>query len=255
MVKVKTDLTGMVFGRLCVISQAEDYINPTTEKHSARWLCKCSCTDNNHITVDGGKLKNGETQSCGCLRKENLKRISSMSNRKGNKHDLSGEYGILWTNNTNQEVYFDLDDAGKILQYTWVEDDKGYPHARVGNRIVRMHTLLGYHWNDHKNRNKMDNRRENFRPCTYRTNDMNRSVQKNNTSGIIGVNFNKVSNSWMARISNESGKRMYLGCYSDMDAAIRARLSAEAKYYGEFAPQRHLFEQYNINVNIGDSDG
>ena len=33
------------------------------------------------------------------------------------------------------------------------------------------------------------------------------------------------------------------------DDAIKARLEAEAKYYGEFAPQRHLFKEYNISVN------
>jgi hypothetical protein len=28
--------------------------------------------------------------------------------------------------------------------------------------------------------------------------------------------------------------------------AIKARLAAELKYYGDFAPQRHLFKEYNI---------
>lgn len=251
LVKVKEDLTGRTFGRLTVIEQAEDYVNPTTGKRSARWLCKCSCVENNYIVIHGSRLKNKEAQSCGCIRKEHIKQLS-VANKKGNKYDISGEYGILWTSNTNQEVYFDLDDADEILKYTWSEDDKGYPMARVGDKTMRMHKLLGYHWNDHKNRNKKDNRRDNFRPCTYRTNDMNRSVQKNNTSGIIGVNFNQASNSWMARINNASGNRMYLGCYEDINDAIRARLLAEAKYYGEFAPQRHLFEQYKINVDGGD---
>lgn len=28
--------------------------------------------------------------------------------------------------------------------------------------------------------------------------------------------------------------------------AIKARLKAEIKYFGEFAPQKHLYEQYRI---------
>ena len=36
------------------------------------------------------------------------------------------------------------------------------------------------------------------------------------------------------------------------DDAIKARLNAEAKYFGKFAPQRHLFEQYGINTQQND---
>ena len=39
---------------------------------------------------------------------------------------------------------------------------------------------------------------------------------------------------------------MGLGYFNIKEDAIKTRLEAEAKYYGEFAPQRHLFEQYGI---------
>ena len=42
MVKVKKDLTGMVFGRLTVLEQVEDYISPQGV-HRAMWLCQCEC--------------------------------------------------------------------------------------------------------------------------------------------------------------------------------------------------------------------
>ena len=32
--------------------------------------------------------------------------------------------------------------------------------------------------------------------------------------------------------------------FSDMTEAIKARLLAEQKYYGEFAPQKHLYEKF-----------
>ena len=44
----------------------------------------------------------------------------------------------------------------------------------------------------------------------------------------------------------------YLGSFSNKDDAIKARLNAEAKYFGKFAPQRHLFEQYGINTKQND---
>ena len=32
---------------------------------------------------------------------------------------------------------------------------------------------------------------------------------------------------------------------------VKARLEAELQYYGEFSPQKHLFEQYKINYKDG----
>ena len=41
-------------------------------------------------------------------------------------------------------------------------------------------------------------------------------------------------------------KEIGLGLFENKDDAIKARLEAEAKYYGKFASQQHLFEQYGI---------
>lgn len=70
MVKVRKDLTGMVFGRLTVIEQAEDYVNPNNGDRTARWLCKCSCQENKYITTNGTNLTRGLTKSCGCYARE-----------------------------------------------------------------------------------------------------------------------------------------------------------------------------------------
>lgn len=41
-------------------------------------------------------------------------------------------------------------------------------------------------------------------------------------------------------------KRTHLGTFEIKEDAIVARLLAEKKYYGEFAPQKDLFEKYGI---------
>ena len=56
------DLTGQKFGRLLVIKKAEKY---TTQ---VKWVCKCDCGKIKEIA--GQSLRNGATQSCGCLQKE-----------------------------------------------------------------------------------------------------------------------------------------------------------------------------------------
>lgn len=62
------DLAGKKFGRLTVIER--DYSNPRNKENSM-WLCKCEC--GTEKIIRSGDLRNGLTQSCGCLRKENAK--------------------------------------------------------------------------------------------------------------------------------------------------------------------------------------
>lgn len=98
---------------------------------------------------------------------------------------------------------------------------------------------------DHINRNRNDNRRENLRICTSEQNSANKSITDKNTSGIVGVSFNKKLKKWCSSIS-KNNKNIYLGVSENKEVAIKIRLQAEKDYYGEFAPQRHLFEEYGI---------
>lgn len=47
-------------------------------------------------------------------------------------------------------------------------------------------------------------------------------------------------------------KTIYLGVFNNKEDAIKARLQAENKYFGEFAPQRRLFSQYGISEDINE---
>lgn len=57
------DITGNVYGRLTVVSNAGMNSN-----NKMTWRCICEC--GNEATVAGDKLKNGHTQSCGCFKKD-----------------------------------------------------------------------------------------------------------------------------------------------------------------------------------------
>lgn len=262
MVNVKIDMTGwnmwehgVLESRLTVIKQVEDYIyvdKHDKEHHEAQWLCKCNCTRNNIITVRQSYLKNGHTTSCGCVSRENASKrwvgnTYGTNLKKENKKDLSGDYGIIWSTNTNEEIYFDLEDADKILEHTWMIGTRGYPVAHIDNKTITMHVFLGYRYYDHKDRNKLNNRKSNLRQASASENIRNKGIQSNNTSGFIGVSWNKKSNKYEAYIKPEE-KRIRLGYFVNIEDAVRARLHAEAKYFGEFAPQRHLFEQYGIAI-------
>lgn len=58
----------------------------------------------------------------------------------------------------------------------------------------------------------------------------------------------KAGQKWAANIKCNK-QSFHLGYFINKDDAIRARLNAEVKYFGEFAPQKHLFEKYGITID------
>ena len=170
-----------------------------------------------------------------------------------NKYDLSGEYGVGWTTNTNKEFYFDLEDFELIRKYSWYEyinTETEYHSLRTIDNDTRkgilMSSLLGYKGCDHIDRNPLNNRRNNFRHATAQQNARNRSLMSNNTSGVTGVVWHKKRLVWAANIC-VNYKRIYLGEFKNKDDAIQARLRAEKEYFKEFAPQQHLYKKYDIS--------
>ncbi len=231
------DLTGKIFNKLTVLKRVENDKNG-----NAQWLCKCNCKDENKIIVRTSYLKSGHTKSCGCLQREKTA-IMGINNKKYNTYDLTGEYGVGYTSK-GEEFYFDLEDYDKIKYYYWNKNKKGYIIAYYN---IQMHRLVMNCPDDiqvdHIFHNKNDNRKEFLRLATNSQNQMNINIQSNNTSGITGVYWNKEK--WNAIII-KNRKRIYLGSFINKDDAIKARLEAEKKYFGEFAPQKHLYEQYGI---------
>ena len=255
MIVVENDLTGWIMSehgvpdsRLTVIKQVDDYVRPSGG-HIAQWLCECSCEKHKQLNVRADALKSGKIKSCGCLHIEKA-REQGRNSKKENKYELSKEYGILWTTNTNEKVYYDLNDAEKILPYSWYKDSEGYASTHINNDKVRMHTFLGYFYPDHHDKNKLNNRRDNLFTCTPQENSRNKQIRTDNTSGVTGVYFNSRNAKWVAQINVEKNKTKNLGCFINKEDAVKARLEAESKYYGEFAPQKHLFEQYGINIHM-----
>lgn len=133
-----------------------------------------------------------------------------------------------------REVKFDYDDLYEISKHRWYIDAEGYPSTDLDGVPVRMHKLILPSVQsgmviDHKNRNKLDNRKLNLKICTQAENTHNSSLRSTNTSDANGVFFDKRSRKWRAQITREK-KTKHIGVYDDYEDAVKARKQAEEDY-------------------------
>lgn len=83
---------------------------------------------------------------------------------------------------------------------------------------------------DHIHHDTLDNRKSELRKVTPAENAQNRKVRTDSSTGFPGVTWHKATGKWYARIGKD-GKRIDLGCYSDIEEAIQARKDAEKEYF------------------------
>jgi len=226
------DRTGMRYGRLKVL-----YRTFNNDHNDSQWVCLCDCGTIKPYSAC--KLTTGTTQSCGCYKKDRI----SKAKRKYNKYDLSKEYGIGYTTNTNIPFYFDKEDYDLIKDLCWIENDQGYiiSPTKSNSSKIRLHRLImgvtdSESIIDHKNNNRADNRKSNLRIADKQTNSINRGCNKNNELGIKGVSKITNSNKYMARIMY-NGETIYLGSFDSIEEARQARASKEIELFREFAYQ------------------
>lgn len=94
---------------------------------------------------------------------------------------------------------------------------------------------------DHKNRNGLDNRKENLRVCTSAENSRNRIANKGNRFGYKGV-AEAFNGKYIAQIGFD-GKKYYGGTFDTVIEAAIAYNNLAIKYHGEFARLNEIPEQ------------
>lgn len=157
--------------------------------------------------------------------------------------ELFDTYGVLHIGALG--FLFDLEDLSVIESRSWYVDKDGYLTSSYYYygvlRIVRFHRIVAHpkpgQRVDHRNKNRADNRKQNLRCCDQAENNRNRGRYSTNTSGITGVTFDKKREKWIATIMFDH-KRIFIGRYQKKEDAIIARLEAEARLFGEYAPQQ-----------------
>lgn len=119
-----------------------------------------------------------------------------------------------------------------------IASNEKYIQIVIGGHVYAAHRLAWLYvygewptlYVDHINRVRDDNRIENLRLATHSQSSQNRSLHRNNTSGVKGVSFNKVSQKWSAYI-NVNRRFKNLGLFEKFEDAVVARKNAEIEFH------------------------
>lgn len=218
---------GKKYGRLTVLRYVE----------MDKWGCRrfevqCDCEKGTIFSTVLNSLKNGNTQSCGCLRNKDKK--------KYNTYNLTGEHGIGYTGK-NEPFYFDLEDYDKIKDICWHTMKKGYIIGWNKDKRILMHNLIMNSLRvDHIYHNTNDNRKENLRVVTNQQNAFNKKgVGYMSKFGLKGISWSKTGKRWDCQLKKDY-KTIHRKYFYNITDAITSQIEIEKIHFGEY---RYAWEE------------
>ena len=129
----------------------------------------------------------------------------------------------------------------RLRQHSWCYQSPGYAASRINGQLVLMHRLvMGLATGrtplqvDHRNRDRLDNRRRNLREAGQSDNLMNAGRRSDNSSGYRGVFWHSGGRKWMAQLKYK-GRTYYLGLFASKVEAARVYDRKAAEVAGDFA--------------------
>jgi hypothetical protein len=151
-------------------------------------------------------------------------------------------------NVNDAEILLDDEDYSYINQcYNLKIDNNGYVYCsskkkyrKMGLYSVSLHKILMNPDTsgrnivvDHKDGNKLNNKKDNLRICTQAQNAKNRKPE-GGTSQYKGIYWGVKDNGWKCKLNND-GKYIGLGCFTNEIAAANCYNHWANVYHGEFA--------------------
>lgn len=205
------DITGQRYVRLTALKEVE------SDTRHRRWLCKCDC--GNNIISNMYSLRNGNTKSCGCLRKERSRQATII--------DLTGKrFGKLTVlKKTNRR--------NKSRSIIWLcKCDCGNKKYITSSNLTSGETKsCGCLQTESGKKLREYNQKHHFKDGVY-VPSLNSKIRSDNTTGVKGVYAvqKKGGTKYQAKIWVKK-KSIHLGTYDTIQDAIKARQEGEKRYH------------------------
>lgn len=212
----RNNLTGMVFGLLTVVSQADDYIGKDG-KARTRWKCICEC--GRRVDVLSYNLKRGNSRSCG---KCGVIKSAALSKHAGRHTRL---YSI-WTGmktrcyDQNNESYVNYGARGITMCDEWRTDFASFRDWALSNGYSEILTI-----------DRADND-GNYCPENCRWVDAKVQANNRRSSKYVSV----------------GGKSMSLAAWADLLGYSRSIFHARAKLYHTTVEEQVRILASNRNI-------
>lgn len=201
-----------IIGECIYLKDVEPYI-PPSGKPMRKALFQCQkCEDKNEFIATINHVKSLRKKSCGCLINGEWNKTHGLS-----KHPLFDSWSTMKARcyNKNKESYHRYGGRGIVVCDEWLHDFKAYY-----DYVMNLPNAMAYGLTLDREDNDKDYEPNNMRWVTHHIQTANRGINKNNTSGYIGIG--KQNGGWQARISvNNNAVR--LGLFKTIDDAINAR--------------------------------
>jgi len=116
--------------------------------------------------------------------------------------------------------------VGQILSAVSV---RGYPKVMINKKVYMLHRLAWLYVHnyipdviDHDDRDKLNCKLENLKDSSMQKNSKNRKLPSNNTTGEMGICFDKSTNRYMLQVTKLNGKRINRR-FNTIEEAVLAR--------------------------------
>ena len=209
MTRYDNKIIGQKFGLLTVV---ELY---NTDKGD---MCKCICDCGNEKITLFNNLKYSKVKSCGCLRS------------KSQIKDITGQrFGRLIAikrtgkKKNNSQVWECKCDCGNVCEV---------PSGYLNSGGTKSCGCLLRESGSRAIKKAIEIRKDYYIDGTD-VYQLSRKCRPNNTSGVVGVYYDKSTKRWKARIGFKK-KQYYLGSSKDINVAIKLRKDAEESLHGKF---------------------